>query len=289
MTYIALERLIKRNDGVFQEDSKKLLFKWEESKNKVIRKTVLMNAERDKLLRYMEEQKIWHLPLKGVILSTMYPEFGMRQMADNDILFDAFFRKNVKDWFVTHGYTVKSYEEGNHDEYHKEPVYNFEMHISLFHENAQTRFAGYYSSIKTRLHLKEGKSFEYSMTDEDFYLYMLAHMYKHDSNCGTGLRSLVDVYVYNREKCKMEWRYLNEELKKIGLSDFEKEMRELAFKVFSHPSSERPLTEKEERMLRKLLFNRTYGTMGNYWRKQVKKVQEEGQDTLSEAKSANYD
>lgn len=61
-------------------------------------------------------------------------------------------------------------------------------------------------------------------------------------------------------------------------------MKELAFKVFSHLSSDSPLTEKEERMLRKMLFNRTYGTMGNYWRKQVKKVQEEGQGTLGAAK-----
>lgn len=284
MTYIALERLIKGKDVLLQEDSRKLLLKWEESKNKVIRKTLLMNAEREKLFRYMEEHKIWHLPLKGVILSTLYPEFGMRQMADNDILFDASFRKNVRDWFATHGYTVKSYEEGNHDEYHKDPVYNFEMHISLFHEQAQVHFAEYYASIKSRLHLKSGKAFEYSMTDEDFYLYMLAHIYKHDSNCGTGLRSLVDIYVYNREKVQIDATYLDEELKKIGLYDFEKELKKLAFKVFAHASSDDPLTEKEERMLQNMLFNRTYGTIENYWRKQVKKVQENGQDTLGTAK-----
>lgn len=44
----------------------------------------------------------------------------------------------------------------------------------------------------------------------------------------------------------MDETYLDEELKKIGLYDFEKEMKELAFKVFSHLSSDSPLTKKKK-------------------------------------------
>lgn len=47
-----------------------------------------------------EKAGIWYLPLKGVILKEMYPVYGIRQMADNDILFDFTYRKEVKDIFL---------------------------------------------------------------------------------------------------------------------------------------------------------------------------------------------
>lgn len=276
MTYMALERLMKVNDVVRNYDPEQILIKWEESKNKVIRKTLLMDAAREQLFAYLEEQKIWHLPLKGVVLCLMYPEFGMRQMADNDILFDASFRQDVRDWFVAHGYTVKSFDESNHDEYHKEPIYNFEMHTALFHESAQPQFSLYYLSLKSRLYTIAGKTFEYGMTDEDFYIYILAHEYKHYSSIGTGLRSLLDLYVYNKAKDNLDRKYLDEELAKIGLYDFERDMKELSLKVFAPEFDYSILTEKEQKMLYELLFSRTYGTMENFWRKQVKKTQSDG-------------
>lgn len=67
------------------------------------------------------------MPLKGSILKDWYPKFGMREMADNDILFDASKRKEVKAIFQGRGYTVKEYDKSNHDAYEKPPIYNFEI------------------------------------------------------------------------------------------------------------------------------------------------------------------
>ena len=223
MTFMALERLLKGNDVVRSLDTEQVLTKWEEAKNKAIRKTRLMNAERNQLFDFLERQNIWHLPLKGVILCPMYPELGMRQMSDNDVLFDPSFRPMVRDWFESRGYMVESYGKGNHDEYHKKPVYNFEMHTALFSEEAQTKFFQYYATVKKRLHPVAGREFEYAMSDEDFYVYMVVHMYKHYSDSGTGLRSLLDLCVYHREKLDMDRRYLDGEFAKIGILDFEKE------------------------------------------------------------------
>lgn len=36
----------------------------------------------------------------------LYPKFGMREMADNDILFDATRRQQVRDIFVNRGYSI---------------------------------------------------------------------------------------------------------------------------------------------------------------------------------------
>lgn len=276
MTYMALEGLLKVNDAVRKHDPEQILEKWEESKNKAIRKTMLMNAERGRLFAYLEEHKIWYLPLKGIVLCPMYPAFGMRQMSDNDILFDASYRQEVCSWFESQGYTVESYGQGNHDEYHKKPVYNFEMHTTLFSEKTSAKFFSYYLSLKNRLHSAADRKFEYVMSNEDFYIYMVAHIYKHYSNYGTGLRSLVDVYVYNGAKNNLNREYLKEEFTKTDLCDFEKEMRELAMKIFNPQFDYSSLTEKEQKMLYTLMFNHTYGTQENVWRKQVKETQPDG-------------
>ncbi len=58
-----------------------------DQKNKAIRKVMLLDRERQQIFSKLDEAGIWYVPLKGVLLKEMYPVFGMRQMADNDILF----------------------------------------------------------------------------------------------------------------------------------------------------------------------------------------------------------
>ena len=98
-------------------------------RNKSLRKVLLLDNGRAEIFRFLDENKIWHMPLKGVILKDYYPELGMRQMSDNDILYDAAFRKTMQQYMLSQGYTLgakKAYE----DDYFKLPVYNYEMHLS---------------------------------------------------------------------------------------------------------------------------------------------------------------
>lgn len=276
IAYMALERVQKTAFPAIKEEEKAVLARWEEDKNKSIRRTMLMDAARAKLFAYLDANKIWHMPLKGAVLCDMYPEFGMRQMSDNDILFDPSFRRQVHDWFVEQGYTVNSYEESNDDEYHKKPIYNFEMHTALFLEKMEPKFARYYCTIKEKLQPAAGKAFEYQMTDEDFYLYLLAHEYKHYSNGGTGLRSLLDVYVFLMAKDRLDWKYLKKELAELELVDFEKQMRELAKKAFDPKMEKASLSQWELFMLTQLLFSSTYGVAEKFWQSQLRKMQPDG-------------
>ena len=123
------------------------------------------------------------------------------------------------------------------------------MHTALFEEDSFPQFAQYYLSIKDRSHPVSGHSFEYSLSAEDFYIYLLAHEYKHFSNSGTGLRSLLDVYVYNTAKPDIDREYLDAELQKVGLQAFEEEMRSLSLEVFAPGSDVHSLSEKEQRTL----------------------------------------
>lgn len=269
VTYHALVSYIKNNQNSHYDELFKK--KWEEAKNKIIRKTLLMNGERQQLFAYFNENKIWHLPLKGIILSTLYPEFGMRQMADNDILFDQNYREEVRDWFVQHGYDVHGYNQSNHDEYHKDPIYNFEMHVSLFHETAHQQYYKYFRSLKNKLQQVSNQSYEYKMSDEDFYIYMIAHNFKHYDNNGIGIRSLLDLYVYNKVKVYLDHHYIQNELTKINLHNFEQEMRNISQKIFDPNFNINHLTEKEKDILHDMFASHTYGTIENHWKKQIQK------------------
>lgn len=276
MTYMALEKCMKKYPSVKFSENRQVLAQWKEAKDKATRKAVLMDAARTELFAYLEEKKIWHVALKGAVLCHMYPEYGMRQMSDNDILFDPTFRQEVHDWFVEKGYEVKSFDKSNHDEYHKKPVYNFEMHVSLFGESFYPKFAQYYRDIKGRLILAPDTKFEYNMSDEDFYLYLLAHECKHYLGNGIGLRSLVDLFVYHQAKKDLNWEYLNAELKKLGLSGFERRMRELSETVCNIQKCQGNLTKREKSMIESLLLSNTYGNRKNFWYSYTGRAQKTG-------------
>ena len=235
---------------------------WKEAVSKAIRKTLLFDAERAELFSWMEERKIWYAPLKGVVLKDYYPVYGTRQMADNDILYDASHATEVRDWFVQHGYEVKVFAAGVHDSYLKAPIFNFEMHRMLFSPSQET-WSAYYESVKDRLVKDEGNGYGYHFKDEDFYVYFFTHAAKHFTGGGTGLRSLIDLYLYISNKPNLDWSYIEKELEKLRLREDEKNMRELANAVFGRSVllPEEALTSDQYALLYTIISSGTYGTI----------------------------
>ena len=117
---------------------------WRAEKDKAIRKILLFDNERAKIFRYFNENNIWYLPMKGVILKDLYPKLGMREMADNDILYDKNRQSDVVGFMKQNGYEAKSVGRSHHDTFCKEPVYNFELHTMMFSEIVDERFTAYY-------------------------------------------------------------------------------------------------------------------------------------------------
>lgn len=232
-----------------------------EEKEKAVRKEVLFDAERAGLLRQLSAQKIWHMPLKGVWIKKLYPRIGMRQMSDNDILFDAEYREQVRKIMEDNGYTCEHFGTGHNDEYSKQPVYHFEMHPMLFSSfNANGMFYEYFRDTKKRLKADEKDPYLFHFTKEDFYIYLVAHEYKHYQDGGTGVRSLLDVYLYlEKNKDMLDWDYLNREMKQLRLADYEAQNRELAVHLFSGET----LTESEQEQLEYYISSGTYGTVKN--------------------------
>lgn len=229
------------------------------AKASAVRKSILFDAERAKILSALEEQGIWYMPLKGAVLKEFYPGIGLRQMADNDILYDVSRCEDVKSIMEGMGFQTIKYGEGAvHDSYHKKPVFNFEMHRQLFGPEHGDSLYSYYRAVKERLVKDEGNLCGWHFSPEDFYLYMISHESKHYANHGTGLRSLLDIYVYLR-KVSLNWEYVEEEAKELGLAEFEKQNRMLAMHLFDGEA----LTEEESKMLDYVYSSGTYGTLEN--------------------------
>lgn len=244
--------------------------KWSQEQMKAVYRDINFAVERADILSFMEKNGIWYMPLKGVILKELYPNPSLREFADNDILFDEAFAEQVKDYMVAKGYSIKNYNKGHVDEYQKEPCYNFEMHKYLYYYKSPVYFE-YYKDVKKRLKKDNNNQFGYHFSDEDFYIYIISHIYYHYCLGGTGLRALLDVYVFNEAKAAgADWDYIEQELTKIGCEPFEKNLRSLANKVISF--SPAVLSEEENQTWNCLLLSGTYGTVDRKIQNRMKEL-----------------
>lgn len=275
MVCMALEQT-----DAFQHAAETTRLKWLEAKNKAIRKNMLLDAERKAILHELEIQGIWYMPLKGSILKDWYPKPGMREMADNDILFDPSGREQVREIFQNRGYKTVSFGKLNHDEYEKPPIYNFEMHVSLFH-GMYKELTEQYENVKERLLPVNGTAYQFAFTPEDFYVFALAHAHKHYSHSGTGVRTLADIYVMERHLGDiMDRDEVEQKLTQLGIAEYEQHSRVLAEKLFSavRPLAEIELTEDEKEMLLYYCDATTYGTVGNSVNNRLHELQENSED-----------
>ena len=223
---------------------------------KAARKAVIMDLEQDRVLSRLEAAGIWYMPMKGAVLKDLYPSCGMRQMSDRDILTDTDRMAEVRDIMVDLGFTVEEYGQDYHDCYFKPPVCNFEMHRKPVGPMSKPSIYSYYLDVQHRLRNDPDSKYGRHFSPEDFYVFMVAHEYNHFTERGTGLRSLLDTYVYLKSH-RIDQEYVAAETAKLGISDFEQTNRELALHLFGGNA----LTEAEQRMLKRFYDAGTYGSV----------------------------
>ncbi len=173
------------------------------------------------------ENEIDYLVLKGRELVKLYPSEDMRQSADFDIYLGRENSKKAKDIMLGLGFEILSYTDTDeHDEYIADKVAMCEIHPVLIQNNHpwQTEC----NRIPERLIKKDEKSHELKMSNEDFYLYNLAHTAKHMKYAGIGIRAFLDMWlIYKNYSDSFDTDYLNEKLKLAKLDEFEKNTRKL--------------------------------------------------------------
>lgn len=234
--------------------------KWIKAKVEAIRRTAIFDHERSGVLESLEKEKVWYCPLKGIVLKEFYPEYGIREMSDNDILVDKSKMDTVREVMLDNGFEFINAGNINHEVFHKKPVCNFEMHKALFNEVSGKGFISYYDHVKDRLIKDDGNEYGYHFSDEDFYIYFIVHNHKHLRRSGSGVRTLVDIYVYLKKKT-LDMAYVKKQLETLGIAEEERLLRSIAFKIFENGQA---LSEEESRLLDYVLSSGVYGNQGNY-------------------------
>ena len=240
---------------------------WSEALYKSVRKTMYFDEERKIIESAFDEAKIWHAPLKGIIVNHLYPFYGMREFADNDILVEDGRQEDISRIMEAMGYYPEDHSQEVHLCFHKDPILNFEIHHRLFRDKRRLDALNeYYSDVKSKL-IRDGSS-EYSFRfgDDDFYVYILAHAYKHYTGSGMGIRQLSDIYLY-RKTVKMDDAYVAGELNKLGISEFSVTVEALSNKMFS-PNAvfrEAELTDDERIIYEGAVSQGVYGGIDQYY------------------------
>ncbi len=229
-------------------------YKFEKAVALAQRGTVVFDYELGQVISELEQAGIWYMPLKGAVLKNYYPCIEMREMCDIDILIDAERAEDVRTIMERLGYETKSFGLYNDDDYLKPPMCYFEMHRSLFGDMHDRQLYEYYKDIKSKLLKDEGNECGYHFSPEDFYIFMIAHEYKHYNLAGTGLRSLLDTYIYLNAS-DLDMKYVTAETDKLGITEYEQKNRSLALKLFDGQE----LSEEESRMMDYIVSSGTYG------------------------------
>ena len=219
--------------------------------NRAVRKEAIMHFEISNYFAALDREKITYLPIKGWNLKNLYAKPYLRTMTDVDVIVrrDGFERaceiaKECEFHFEAGGET--------HYAFTKKPVTELEIHHQLFAEQSVLHQWG--RSILE-------KNDEYKMSEADTYVYMFAHMAKHFTGDGAGMRNMVDCYLYNKTySFNDEQRtYIDNTLKELELDVFEKRICQLTRVWFEDEAYDEAATTLTEY----IMDGGLYGKEGN--------------------------
>lgn len=236
---------------------KESIIKINKDHQQAVIKAAFQDSELELITKSFEKNGIKHLVLKGSVLKYLYPSLDMRSMADLDILIDKKQLKSAKKIMISLGYTINRLG-GNHDIYYKKPYMNIELHREMIDESYM--MSKYYKNIWDKVKLIPGRNYSFQLSDDDFYVYMIAHTAKHYGHGGTGIRSLIDIWVYLlKNNSNLNWEYINNEFAILGIDAFADNIKQLAAVWFGNESYNEISTIMEEY----IICSGTYGTTEN--------------------------
>ena len=204
LTYSALSRLEKKPDGETAE-------KWEHAYRVCVHADIQQEFAWEEIKERFSEQRIKFLPLKGILLKSLYPEPAFRSMGDLDILYEEKDFEKIKALMRESGYEYRTESAGsNHQIFFRPPVTTVELHRALLNDTSP--FAEYYKDVWRRA-LPTAEPFVCRLSREDEYIFLLIHGHKHFSGAGSGVRTVLDFWLYLKRYGKeLDRKYIAAEL-----------------------------------------------------------------------------
>jgi len=171
--------------------------------------------EQQRLCDAFLEKGIDHMLMKGALIQRYYPLPEMRTMGDLDILIRTKQYERIAPVMAELGYSYCY--ESNHELVWRRGKVDVELHKCVI-PTYDTDYYGYFGTGWSLA--KETQPSSYALSDEDFYVYIFAHMSKHYRMAGIGIKHFVDLWVYERAKPQLDKGYIRKALEKMNLATF---------------------------------------------------------------------
>lgn len=183
--------------------------------------SVQQNNILERIKEKFNENQIDFMLLKGSTIKKLYPTPEMRTMGDIDILIRQSQYPTVKKCMED-----LSFVEGVETDHELHWKHNC-VHVELHKRLIPTYNNDFYNYVGDgwKLTDKVADTTEYRLKPEDEFIYLFIHFTKHYRDGGIGIRHLIDLYLYHK-KVSLNEKYVFEELKKLNLSTFYKNIKD---------------------------------------------------------------
>ena len=197
---------------------------------------------------------IEYMPIKGVLVKRLYSEPSLRFMSDVDILIHKDDYEKIVKILEELGYYFR-FESDPEYVWTKKGVLNLELHKSLvasMHED-------FYSYLGEGWQMANKKDdFEFYLKDEDEFIYLFCHFTKHYRFCGIGVKYIIDLWLYLKNR-KLDTLYIEKEFDKLGILEFYRNI----LKVINAWFADGEIDEKSEFISDFIIKSGVYGTHEN--------------------------
>ncbi|MBR2134149.1 MAG: nucleotidyltransferase family protein [Eubacterium sp.] len=232
---------LQKDDSIDDE----MKAQWRNYELSNLRKTIIVDNERRAICDELEKEGIDYIFLKGLVIREYYPKTTMRQMGDNDILYDVSRRDDVLEIMKKNDFYLNVQSPAS-DDFIKYPV-TIEFHKRLF--NPEDDFC-LDLNVWDRAE-RVGNTHRLVINKEDNYIHTVAHLYKHYLFGGSSIRFLCDIY-YLRQKENYDFDYINSVFGEYNLDEFHNTLVNLCNALFEDGQS----GENEQNLLSVILTGR---------------------------------
>ena len=184
-------------------------------------KSAVVSAETEYLNGAFDKNEIPYMLLKGSVIRELYPHPDMRTSCDVDYLINPDDTDKVENLMTESGFSFTNRNKGV-DTYNKPPFVCIEIHRELM--SGHEEFDCLHHLWENAVDL-ENTTFGKKMSHNDFYVYTIVHIAKHITYGGSGIRPLMDMYLYLKNyRDILNWNYIYSVLATVGLETLGREL-----------------------------------------------------------------
>lgn len=229
--------------------------KYRKQISQAIYRCARQDYEFEKICNILDNAKIPYLPLKGAVIRSLYPEPWMRTCTDIDILVKAEDLDAAISVLVDNGYIHKG--TAFHDACFSSPAgVRLELHYALADDNFPEKQRVALARVWEHLSAAPGYVYRMEMPREWLYFFHFAHMARHFTCGGCGIRPFLDLWIMNN-KLPCDKQRLRSMLEDVGLLKFATEMQSFADHLFTGAE----MTETTEMVQSFVLDGGVHGTL----------------------------